>query len=164
MLILSVVAGHWIVAIAHLFLAANALTSPDNKVSWAAVVLISLGHASVSVASRKLGDRIAGLASLFFFLAASGADLYEHFLHASANNVFMVAPGNWTPWFDASVVALLALEILGCLLSIRLLGGKTRNARLHAAAKIEAGTGANKTSGLKDLRVSDILKIRGAVS
>jgi len=164
MLILLVVAGHWGVAVAHLFLAANVLTATDNKVSWVAVALISLGHASVSAALWKLGDRIAGLASLFFFLAASGADLYEHFLHASANNVFMVAPGNWTPWFDASVFALLALEILGCLLSIRLLGGGTRSARRHPAAMGEAGTGANKTSGLKNLRVSGILKMHGAES
>jgi hypothetical protein len=65
--------------------------------------------------------------SLIFFLAALGADLYEHFLHASANNVFMVAPGDWTAPFDASVFVLLALEIVGCLLGILLLGGRTRN-------------------------------------
>jgi hypothetical protein len=164
MLILLVIAGHWAVAIAHLFLAASVVTSPDSEVSWVAVTLISLGHASVSVALWKLGDRIAGWASLFFFLAASGADLYEHFLHTSANNIFMVAPGNWTPWFDASICALLALEILGCLLSIRLLGGKTRNAPRHPAAKAEARAGPNKISGLKKLRVSDILKMHRAES
>jgi hypothetical protein len=55
------------------------------------------------------------------------ADLYEHFLHASANNVFMVAPGDWTARFDASVFALLGLEIVGCMLGILLLGGRTRS-------------------------------------
>ena len=82
----------------------------------------------------------------------------------AANNVFMVVPGNRTPWFDASSFALLALEILGCLLSIRLLGGKTRNAHVHPAAKGEAATGANITSGLKNLRASDMLKMHGAES
>jgi intracellular septation protein A len=64
--------------------------------------------------------------SIFFF-AALGADLYEHFLHTSANNVFVVPPGGWTVSFDASVFILLALEILGCLFGILLLGGRTRN-------------------------------------
>jgi hypothetical protein len=164
MLILLVVAGHWAVAVGHLFLAANVLAPPDNKVSWVAVALMSLGHAGVSVALWKLGDRLAGLVSLLFFLAASGADLFEHFPHASANNIFMVAPGNRTPWFDASVFALLALEILGCLLSIQLLGGKTRNARPHPPAKGEAGTGTDKASGLETLRVSGMPKLHGAES
>lgn len=39
----------------------------------------------------------------------------------------MVAPGDWTARFDASVFALLALEIAGGLLGILLLGGRTRN-------------------------------------
>jgi hypothetical protein len=81
----------------------------------------------VSIALWKLSDKLTGLVSLIFFLAAMGADLYEHFLHASANNVFTVAPGASTPLFDASVFVLLALEIAGCLLGILLLGGKTRN-------------------------------------
>jgi hypothetical protein len=37
----------------------------------------------------------------------------------------MVAPGDWTARFDASVYALLALELVGCLLAILLLGGRT---------------------------------------
>jgi hypothetical protein len=54
------------------------------------------------------------------------ADLYEHFLHASGNNVLMVAPGDWTVWFNASVFILLALEIFGCSLGVLSLGGRTR--------------------------------------
>jgi hypothetical protein len=65
--------------------------------------------------------------SLIFLVAALGPDLYGHFLQASANRVFMVAPGDWTAQFDASVFVLLALEIVGWLLGIRLLGGGTRN-------------------------------------
>jgi hypothetical protein len=126
-LTLLVVVAHWIVAIGHLFLAAKVLPPPNNSVSWLAVTLITLGHLAVSIALWTLSDKLAGLLSLFFFLAALGADLYEHFLHASANNVFMVAPGDWTARFDASVFVLLALEIVGCLLGILLLGGRTRN-------------------------------------
>jgi hypothetical protein len=127
LLTLLVVVAHWMVAVWHLFLAANVLPAPNNKVSWLAITLITLGHLAVSVALWKLSDKLAGLVSLIFFLAAMSADLYEHFLHASANNVFTVAPGDWTAWFDASVFVLLTLEIVGCLIGILLLSGRTRN-------------------------------------
>jgi hypothetical protein len=61
-----------------------------------------------------------------FFLAALSADLYEHFLHASGNNVFMVAPGDWTAWFNVSVFILLTLEILGCSIGVLSLRDGTR--------------------------------------
>lgn len=124
---LLVVVAHWGIAVWHLFLAAKVLSAPNNSVSWLAIALITLGHLGVSVALWKLSDKLTGLVSLIFFLAALGADLYEHFLHPSINNIFMVAPGDWSSLFDASVFALLALEILGCLLAILLLGGKRRN-------------------------------------
>jgi hypothetical protein len=127
MLTLVVVFAHGVVAVSHLFLAAKVLPAPNNNVSWLAIALITFGHFAVSVALWKLSDKITGLVSLIFFLAALGADLYEHFLHASGNNVFMVTPGDWTARFDASVFVLLALEIVGCLLGILLLGGGTRN-------------------------------------
>jgi hypothetical protein len=129
-LALLVVVAHWIVAIGHLFLAAKVLPAPNNHVSWLAVTLITLGHIAVSIALWTLSDKIGGLVSLVFFLAALSADLYEHFLQVSANNVFMVAPGDWTAPFNVSVFLLLALEIVGCLLGILLLGGRTpSNAR-----------------------------------
>jgi hypothetical protein len=115
------------VAIWHLFLAAKVLPAPNDKVSWLAITLITCGHVVVSIALWTLRDRLAGLVSLIFFLAALSADLYEHFLHASANNIFMAAPTDWTARFDASVFVLLALEILGCLLGILLVGRRTRN-------------------------------------
>jgi hypothetical protein len=123
-LTLLVVVAHWIVAIWHLFIAAKVLPPPNNKVSWLAITFITLGHLAVSIAVWKLRDKLAGLVSLIFFLAALGADLYEHFLNASANNVFMLAHGDWTAPFDVSVIILLVLEILGCLLGIFLLGGR----------------------------------------
>lgn len=129
MLALLVVIAHWVVAVLHLFLAAEVLPAPNNTISWMAVTLITLGHLGVSILLWKLSERLAGFISLIFFLAALSADLYEHFLHASANNVFTVAPGDWTAWFDASVFILLALEILGCSLGILLLGRRTRNNR-----------------------------------
>jgi hypothetical protein len=127
MLTLLVVIAHWVVAVLHLVLAAKVLPTPNNNISWLAITFITFGHFGVSIVSWKLSDKLTGLVSLIFFLAALGADLYEHFFHASANNVFMVAPSDWTAWFDASVFILLALEILGCLLGILLLGRRTRN-------------------------------------
>jgi hypothetical protein len=127
MLTLLVVVAHWIVAVSHLILAAKVLPAPNNSVSWLAITLITFGHLAVFIGLWKLSDKVTGLVSLIFFLAALGADLYEHFLHASANNVFMVAPGDWTARFDASVFVLLALEIVGCLLGILLLSGRARN-------------------------------------
>jgi hypothetical protein len=128
-LTLIIVVAHWIVAIWHLFLAASVLPAPNNRVSWLAVVLLTLLHGGVSVALSKISDKHIGLVSLIFFLAALSADLYEHFLHASGNNVFMVAPGAWTAWFNASVFMLLALEILGCSLGALSLRGRTRKDR-----------------------------------
>jgi hypothetical protein len=81
----------------------------------------------VSILLWKLGEKVAGFVSVIFFLAAMSADLYEHFLHASQNNVFMVAQGDWTAIFNVSVIILLALEIMGCLLGTVMLGGKRRN-------------------------------------
>lgn len=121
-LALLVVIAHWIVAVGHLFLATKILPAPNN-VSWLAIVLISSGHLVVSIALWTLTEKFAGWVSLIFFLAALTADLYEHFLHASLNNIFMVVTGNWTVPFDASVLALLALEIMGFTLGIRLVGG-----------------------------------------
>jgi len=123
MLALIVVVAHWIVAVWHLFLAAKILPAPNNNVSWLAIILITSGHLCVSLALCKLSDRLAGLVLLVFFLAALGTDLYEHFVHASPNNVFMVMADNWRAWFDASVAGLLALEILACSLGIALLSG-----------------------------------------
>jgi hypothetical protein len=122
-LALLVVVAHWIVAIWHLFLAANILPGPNNNVSWLAIILISSGHLVVSIALWKLSDKPGGTVLLIFFLLALSADLYEHFLHSSLNNIFMVAAGSGTAWFDASVFGLLALEILACSLGILLLGG-----------------------------------------
>jgi len=118
-----VVGAHWILAVWHLFLAARILPAPNHNVSWLAIVLITSGHWCVLVALWKLSDKLSGLVSLIFFLAALGADLYEHFLHPAPNNIFMVAAGGGTAWFDASVFGLLALEILACSLGILLLGG-----------------------------------------
>jgi hypothetical protein len=124
---LFIVAAHWIDAVWHLFLAAKVLPAPNNSVSWLAISLITSGHLVVSILLWKLSDRFAGLVSLIFFLAALSADLYEHFLHASQNNVFMLARGDWTVIFDVSVFILLALEIVGCSLGTLMLGGRTSN-------------------------------------
>ena len=121
-LALTIVVAHWMVAVGHLFLAARVLPAPNNSVSWLAIILITSGHLCIAVGLWKLSDKLAGAVLLIFFLAALGADLYEHFLHPSANSIFMVAPGGWTSSFDASVFALLALEIMACSLGILLLG------------------------------------------
>jgi hypothetical protein len=121
---LLVVVAHWIVAILHLFLAAKILPAPNNNVSWLAIILISSGHLCVLIALWKLSDKLTGWISFVFFLAALGADFYEHFLHVAPNNVFILVAGDWTAWFNASVVGLLALEIFACSLGIMLLTGR----------------------------------------
>ncbi len=123
-LALLIVAAHWIVAVWHLFLAAKVLPAPNNHVSWLAIILISSGHFAVSILLWKLSDKVGGFVSVVFFLAAMSADLYEHFLHASQNNVFMVARGDWTAVFNVSVFILLALEVAGCSLGTIVLGGR----------------------------------------
>lgn len=123
-LILLAVAAHWTVAVWHLFLAAKILPAPSNSVSWVVIVFFTLGHLSALVAVWKLGDKLAGLVALVLFLAALGADLDEHFVQIAPNNVFMAASGAWTAWFDVSVFALVALEILGISLGIVLLRGR----------------------------------------
>jgi hypothetical protein len=81
---LLVVLAHWLVAIGHLFLAAEILPAPNDKVSWLAIVLITSGHLLGSAVLWKISHKLTGLVALVFFLAALSADLYEHFLHASA--------------------------------------------------------------------------------
>ena len=134
---LLIVVAHWVDAVGHLFLAAKILPPPNDHVGWLAVVLITSGHLVVSVAFWKLGERIAGWTSLIFFMAALSADLYEHFLHASGNNVFMAASGRWTMWFDISVVVLLVLEILGCSMGIWSLGRRIRSK--NSAPEVSSG-------------------------
>src|SRR5207247_8990249 len=111
-LALLIVVAHWIFAMWHLFLAAKILPPPIINVSWLAIVLLTSLHLGVSITLWKLSDKFTGLVSLIFFLAALGVDLYEHFMHKSPNNVFMVASGNWTAWFAACLFVLLLLEIL----------------------------------------------------
>ena len=122
----SVVVAHWAVAMWHLVLAANVLPPPDNHVRWLAVILLTLLHWGVLVPLWMLSDRLTGWVSLVFFSAALSADLYEHFLHSSLNNVFMVMPSAWTAWFKASVYILFGLEILGLSFGVWSLGRRAR--------------------------------------
>ena len=105
----------------------------NDHVSWLAIALITLGHLVVSAAVWWLSNKFAGAILLIFLLLALSADLYEHFLHASSNNVFTVASGDWTARFNVSVFVLLALEIVGCLLGVLLL---IRRARYSGQAKV----------------------------
>jgi hypothetical protein len=57
-LFLLVVVAHWVVAMWHLFLATKVLPAPNNKVSWLAVILITLGHLLVSLAIWKLSNGV----------------------------------------------------------------------------------------------------------
>lgn len=145
-LILLIAIAHWAVAIGHLFLAAEVLPAPEDHVSWLAVVFISVGHLIVASVTFTLGARTAGLLALVFFVAALGADVYEHFLHPSGNNVLMVAPGAWTRWFDVSVFILLALEIMGLIASVQRFGGGRRSTRLQRATNGEARDGTARDS------------------
>jgi hypothetical protein len=143
LLILLIVAAHWFVGIVHLFFAAQVLPAPNNHVSLLAVTFITLVHWAVALGLWKLTQKPVLWVSLIFFLAAMSADLYEHFLHASLNNIFMVAPGGWATWFEVSVIILLALEVLGCLLGILSLRGGKR-AKVDSKSQITQ----SKESGL----------------
>lgn len=149
-LALLVVVAHWMVAIIHLFFAAEVLPPPNNHVAGMAIILITAGHLLVSLVLWKVGDTLSGLISLIFFLAAMSADLYGHFLHASGNNVFMVASGSWTVWFDVSVAMLLALEILGCLIGTWMLGGWSKK---------KSAPATDTNSGKRNLRLSASLSL-----
>jgi hypothetical protein len=127
-----VVLAHWVDAVVHLYLVAAILPAPYDKVSPLAVILISLGHLVVAIVLWTLPNKWGGAISLVFFLAAMSADLYEHFLHEAANNVFVLGFGARTAAFDASVFVLLALEIVGCLLGILLLAGRAKPAAVTA--------------------------------
>jgi hypothetical protein len=83
------------------------------------------------------------------------ADLYEHFLHATPNNVFIASPGDWAAWFDASVFVLLILEILGCSLGILLLPGSTKNNK--------STSGLDSNLGKQDPGLSSNRRSRGEV-
>jgi hypothetical protein len=126
-LALLVVAAHWMVAIWHLFVAAQVLPAPNNHVSSLAIILITSAHLVVSILLWKMSDKVGGFVAVIFFLAAMSADLYEHFLHASQNNIFVLARGDWTVIFNVSAFILLALEIVGCSLGTMVLGGRRRN-------------------------------------
>ena len=118
-----IVVAHWMFAVSHLFVAARVLPSPNNSVSSGmGVLLITVLHAGVAIALSMFNEKISGVVSFAFFFAAMSADLYEHFLHASLNNVFLITAGNWTSRFDSSVVVLLALEVMGCFLGIMSVG------------------------------------------
>ncbi len=121
-----IVVAHWMFAVSHLFVAARVLPSSNNGVSGMGVLLITAGHAGVAMALSMFSEKIGGVVSFTFFLAAMSADLYEHFLHASMNNVLLIASGSWTARFDSTVVVLLALEVMGCFLGIMSLSPRER--------------------------------------
>lgn len=151
----TVVLAHWVVAILHLFIVARMLPAPENHVSWLGMVLLSCLHLGVCAALLALSPKYTGLVSLLFFLAAMTADLYEHFLHASANNIFMAPRSPWTFWFDASVFVLLALEILGCFFGIRWLSGRMRNESPRSEPNLDKQSpGASSPSKLTALAKS----------
>jgi hypothetical protein len=96
-LALLVVAAHWMVAIWHLFVAAQVLPAPNNHVSSLAIILITSAHLVVSILLWKMSDKV------------------------------VLAGGDWTVIFNVSVSILLALEIVGCSLGTMVLGGRRRN-------------------------------------
>lgn len=142
-----IVLAHWMVAIWHLFLAANVLPAPDNHVLGSAVFWLTVLHWGVLILLWKVSDKFIGATALIFFSAALSADLYEHFLHASLNNIFMAPPGAWTAWFTISVYILLALEILGLLIGARGLSIGAGKNSISGASLRHRGPGDFRFSG-----------------
>jgi hypothetical protein len=66
---------------------------------------------------RRLAGRIL-LASLGVGLVVG---VYEHFLRDSADNVFTMAASAWSARFRASAVLLPLVQLLGCILAVRVL-------------------------------------------
>jgi len=93
---LLVVCADWIFAIWHLFVRRQFFPR-EQRGQLAGAYLITLTHTIVAIVLWKFGDKVAGW--VFFFLFALSFDAYEHLLHASANNIFTQAPGNWTAMF-----------------------------------------------------------------
>jgi hypothetical protein len=102
-----------------------------------------------------LSDKLAGLVSLIFFLAASSADLYEHFLHASANNVFMVAPGDWTPRFRRKCLRPSSARDRG-MLAWNFVARRQDKEQQSTQVRRLSGTGANG----KTFKYSHAVKVR----
>jgi RNA polymerase sigma-70 factor (ECF subfamily) len=69
---------------------------------------------AVAVGCWKLFDRFTGFVLSAFFGVALGAGIYEHFLGSGLNNIFRVAPTDWTAVFRVSVFLLVIIEVLGC--------------------------------------------------
>jgi hypothetical protein len=119
-----VIAAHGVAAVGHLLLTAQVLPAPDNRVNVFAIGMLTAVHLAVSIVWWKVPNRPAGLILSTFFIAVLAFGIYEHFLHPGANNVFMVLPGVWKTTFEASVVLLMALEVLGAGIGLRFLRGQ----------------------------------------
>jgi hypothetical protein len=128
-----VIAGHWLVAVWHLFWVARIPGVTDTTVNWLAIGLATFLHFAVSLAVWKLSDKVSGSLLFGFLLVVLGFDIYEHFLGPGPNNVFRVAPGEWTAAFQISVYLLVFLELLGCWLGIRILTAKNRTEAVREA-------------------------------
>jgi hypothetical protein len=61
-----VVIAHWIVAVSHLFLVARILAAPGDKVSWLAILLMTLAHWGITIVLWTSSDRLGGLVSLIW--------------------------------------------------------------------------------------------------
>jgi hypothetical protein len=66
-------------------------------------------------------QRLGALLLLFALSVGLGIGGYEHFLSAGSDNVFRMAPGEWTTPFQVSAALLLLLETAGCWIAIRIL-------------------------------------------
>ncbi|HKW87650.1 MAG TPA: hypothetical protein VJN21_02730 [Candidatus Acidoferrales bacterium] len=131
MLVLIVV--NWILVLGHLILVEKMLPGPEFKVSWAGVATITFINLIVLIVATalwRLSDKWAGGVLALFWTAALIAGVYEHFLQLAPNNVFRAPSGDWTGLFDASVFALLVVEVAGLWLAVRLLGSG-QNLKLH---------------------------------
>lgn len=116
---LLIIAAHWAAAVWHFVLSAKIFPTAANGIDWLPIVFVSAVHLGVSVLWWTVSVRLAGWVLLVLLSTALGVGVYEHFLGPGPNTIFRVPPTNWTAAFRASVLVLLALEILGCWLGLR---------------------------------------------
>ncbi|PYX30028.1 MAG: hypothetical protein DMG77_11130 [Acidobacteria bacterium] len=118
---LLVIVAHWGVVVWHLLLVAKVLPSFTTQQITLVIGSLTLAHLVVFLAWWIRPNRFGGLLLLVFLTVALAAGIYEHFLSSGPNNVFRIAPGQWTTAFQASVAMLPPLELSGIWLGIRTL-------------------------------------------
>ncbi len=112
--------SHFCVVIWHLFLLLK--VQPDTPtVALVYLIVVNLIPVMAMVVFQRGRPRLAGLMIAIPLGVALIIGIYAHFLSAGSDNVFRRPPGEWRLPFQISAVLLPILEVLGCLIGLRML-------------------------------------------